>query len=304
MGIDSQVHDYELHFGVVTRVIPLDPASKRGRVFFKSDTLTGGTEFSEPAEPAFPLAGANGEGFYWDPQVGDQIEIMINKANEHPIPRIVRMIYSQEDEPNEELVGNRPFTKGWATRQGHIILFDDDPTKPRMRLGHSLGNQFLWEGDPLTKKATELHEVTGDLTENLKGKVTRTVTGQMAETFVAEVKREFKLKRTEKMLNDYVMDIFGNLSIKARQGQNLVDAQGAGVEYKGGKIAVKAAAGELLDQIIQFLDQQDTLLTQLQAETHVGNLGYPTSPPNNAAAYATIQASTAAIKAIIQQMKL
>lgn len=40
-----------------------------------------------------------------------------------------------------------------------------------------------------------------------------------------------------------------------------------------------------------FKTFMDNLLEQLQEETHIGNLGYPTSPPVNAPAYAALQAS-------------
>lgn len=40
-----------------------------------------------------------------------------------------------------------------------------------------------------------------------------------------------------------------------------------------------------------FKQFADNLLTALQAETHLGNLGFPTSPPVNAATYAALQTS-------------
>ena len=95
MSIEGKVQEKEYHFAIVTRVVDgrLNEGL-RGAVFFKSDTLTNETEFGDPAEPSFPMAGANGEGFFWVPQIGDQIEVEIDKSSEHPAPRYTRMLYS------------------------------------------------------------------------------------------------------------------------------------------------------------------------------------------------------------------
>lgn len=56
-----------------------------------------------------------------------------------------------------------------------------------------------------------------------------------------------------------------------------------------GKASKSAAENLVLGQV--FKTMMDTLLTAIAAHTHIGNLGYDTSPPKNAADFNDIKAS-------------
>lgn len=79
---------------------------------------------------------------------------------------------------------------------------------------------------------------------------------------------------------------------------------GAEFHAKGDKISLGAQGIELLDQIVQFLDKLTSFLRNTDAtHDHLGNLGYPTSPPETAADFITAATDIDAIKAKIAQIK-
>lgn len=92
-------------------------------------------------------------------------------------------------------------------------------------------------------------------------------------------------------------------SLSMKQGEVLVQGTEGKMKLKTGKVALGGPAGELFAEVEKMLTQLDTLCTQLQAETHLGNLGYPTGTPINTAAYAAIQTQLAAIKVVIGLLK-
>lgn len=264
MPIQNQAGQKEFHFGIVTRnTNSTIGTGLRGAVFFKSDTLTGGTEYPEPAQPSFPLAGQNGEGLFWVPSVGDQIEIEIDKANEHTVPRYTRMLYSNRDEVAEEFRENYPFRMGWKTRAGHLLLFDNEMDSLLFRLLHPKGTGFDWDVD-----GNEIKNIVGNLTETISGEIQRQVDLKVKEVFKAEISREVMGKLTEDFKNDVVRSIQGQLkqnikgsseetvggvkTIKVNGDCNItakgnvkVEASGT-AEVKGSQVKLNGASGKII----------------------------------------------------------
>ena len=251
----------EKHFAIVTRNVDdrLGPAG-RGLVFFKSDTLSGDAEFGEPAQPSFPLAGQNQEGFFWVPQVGDQIEVEINRADEHMVPRYTRMLYSSEDDIPEEFKVNYPNRMGWRTRKGHLLLFDNSTPQGGEDEGldrllvmffHAIGTGFIWR-----KNGDEIKTIVRDLVETIQRNLVRTVTGTVTEDLKAEVTRTITGKLTETIKNDVVrkvqgnltQDVSGNISDKAggntsqNSGGNHNIVAGGNVDVMGAQILLNGSA--------------------------------------------------------------
>jgi len=222
MNLDQGVGQTEKHFAIVTRVT--DEKLKeglRGAVYFRSDTLTGKTEYPEPAEPSFPLAGANGEGFFWVPQVGDQIEVEIGVTDEAPAPRYTRMLYSSEDEIPAVFKTNYPYRMGWRTRAGHLLLFDNSAEKELVMFFHKKGTGFEWDKD-----GNEIKTVVKDLIETIKGEVTREVVGKVSEMFEAEVERIYSQSVSEIYKKDLTEDVQGARTMKSKKDTKL-DSGGA-----------------------------------------------------------------------------
>jgi len=83
-----------------------------------------------------------------------------------------------------------------------------------------------------------------------------------------------------------------------------IDAEGTGGKLKleGGLVAMGSAAAELLDLIDKTLQQLDTTMAQIQLITVPTAVG-PSGPPNNAAAFATVQTQLAAVKTSLGLIK-
>jgi len=109
----------------------------------------------------------------------------------------------------------------------------------------------------------------------------------------------------------FMMDAQGNFTLEGpthgitmNNGDVLIEeAVGGSLSLSKGKIALTAAAGEVLEQFGETLKGLDELLTALQAEQHVGNLGFPTAPPVNVADYIKAQVGFKKIAALIDAMK-
>ena len=89
----------EIHFATVTRNTDDDlKEALKGAVFFESNSLTNGVEYSIPAEPCFPFAGLN-SGIFFVPNVGDTIEVEIDVDDiDNPEPRWRCGVYSSADD--------------------------------------------------------------------------------------------------------------------------------------------------------------------------------------------------------------
>lgn len=233
----------EYHFGIVTKNdggVLKDKA--RGAVFFKSETLSGGGEYPEPAQPSFPLAGGRGGGMFWVPQINDQIEVEVDRAMEHPVPKYIRMLYSSEDEINALFKVNYPFRMGWVTPAGHVLLFDNKEDALLLRLAHAIGTGFDW-----TKDGDELKTVVRDLMETIGRNVVRTVTGKLTETITAEVTRQVGGKLTEKFKASVIREIADGLREKV--GGNHETTAGGKLRETATTIEMNGNAGKVLTTV-------------------------------------------------------
>ena len=272
MNVDELVGRTEKHFAIVTRVVDDKLKEKlRGAVYFKSDTLTGGSESAEPAEPSFPLAGQKGEGFFWVPQVGDQIEVEINLAGEHRNPVYTRMLYSSEDDIPEEFKTNYPFRMGWRTRVGHVFYFDNKEDALAVKLMHKIGTGFEWDKD-----GNEIKTIVKNLVETIKGEILREVTGQVMETFKAEVKRQFDAKVMEKYKNDLILDIQGAFKVKSKKDIALEATASAELKGTGGtKIGSGASPTDVLGSMVNLGGGGLPVAKVGSQSIGIGNLGAP-----------------------------
>ena len=86
-------------------------------------------------------------------------------------------------------------------------------------------------------------------------------------------------------------------------GITFADQVGGSLKIENGLVALGGPTAELLDLFDQLLQQLDTLLTNVQTSTHIGNLGFPTAPPVEAGAYAPIQVQINLIKTLLGTIK-
>jgi hypothetical protein len=190
--------------------------------------------------------------------------------------------------------------------------------KAEAKITHELGPGLKIEHDGIGDKTT-FTTVTG-LVFSLEGSVADKV------TITTALGTEFSVDGASDAVN--IKAVFGDeLSVSAADGikgstpsgtsllfkLGAVELEGTGGKLKlfGGQIGIGGAAGELVDECIKWIDQsiahcdeQINILTALQAETHIGNLGYPTGPPINLAAYAASQVAVTAIKVQMTAVKV
>lgn len=102
------------------------------------------------------------------------------------------------------------------------------------------------------------------------------------------------------------IDVLSNLDITITSTTGKIEAAavgGAKMKLNTGKVGLGGAGGELVDLLEQSLTQLDTLLTAMQAETHLGNLGFPSGPPINLASYVAVQVQINLIKGFVTAIK-
>lgn len=177
--------------------------------------------------------------------------------------------------------GIRITTSG-ATGEGHKFHLIDDVAETGILLSDSLGNQSKL--DTLTNKwtwsmvagttitldgATDLWSAEAALGDKISVSALDGV--QISTPAAGGTSASFKAGMVE---------IDGTLGFKASEGTG-----GATVNLANGLIGIGNSSAELLDLFDQFLDIVANLATAMSTETHVGNLGYPTAPPTNAADY-------------------
>lgn len=112
--------------------------------------------------------------------------------------------------------------------------------------------------------------------------------------------------------NDGKNDLFSvklkngiQVSFDGLQDQILLKTKGtAELNLKAGKVAIGASGVELLQKISDSLDKIITWANSVGAvHTHIGNLGYPTAPPTEAAGYTQLGSDLTTIKSAIDGIK-
>lgn len=95
----------------------------------------------------------------------------------------------------------------------------------------------------------------------------------------------------------------GNVTAKATLGDLLLEGSQAKLKLSTGRVGMGGPAGEIVDLFDKSLEQLATFLQAIQTEVHTGNLGYPTSPPMNAAAYAAVHTQILALRLLVGLIK-
>lgn len=108
-----------------------------------------------------------------------------------------------------------------------------------------------------------------------------------------------------------LMDASGNFELAGathtmsmNNGDILIqEAVGGALSLSKGKVALAAAAGELMETLIEIMGELDGLITAMQSEDHIGNMGFPTAPPTNVADYISSQVNLKKLSATLELMK-
>jgi hypothetical protein len=95
----------------------------------------------------------------------------------------------------------------------------------------------------------------------------------------------------------------GNFDVAATAGDVALNGSQAQLKLSKGMVALGGPGAELLDLFDQFIDVCSNIFDTLALDTHVGNLGFSTSPSVNAAQFTQGSVLAKQIKALLATIK-
>lgn len=110
-----------------------DP-EKRGRVKLRIPSVMGDQE-SDWALPCLPFGGLADQGFFTIPQVDAQVWVEFEEGDPQR-PIWTGTFWQQESDVPAEAALDQPTTRLLKTSSGHILQFDDEDGKEKIRLHH------------------------------------------------------------------------------------------------------------------------------------------------------------------------
>lgn len=137
----------EYHTGVV-RANDTDPM-KRGVLVVECPTLVHGETIE--ASPSFHFVDSSARaGSFWIPNVGSQVEVEIEAEEDSEVlgldPKWKCDVYPEGTVP-EVFQTNYPNRRGWVTKEGHILYFDDTEDELVFYYEHPTGTKFYIDND-------------------------------------------------------------------------------------------------------------------------------------------------------------
>lgn len=122
-----------------------DP-DKRGRLMIECPTIVSGETMAGWIEPSFHFVDSSqNSGCMWIPNIGSTVTVSIEAEEEAEVngldPRWKCEVFPQGTVP-EEFKTNYPNRKGWVTKGGHILIFDDTENELEFYYKHSTGAEI------------------------------------------------------------------------------------------------------------------------------------------------------------------
>lgn len=188
-----------------------------------------------------------------------------------------------------------PTNRGFYTPGGHLVELDDGVGLVKLGKGVKITTNggiklHLLEGTPIESKV--LIETPGGAKTTIDG---------IMDSIVAEVAFGDKIEISA--LNGIQASTPTGTTLSMKNGSVEIAGTEGKLKLFAGKVGLGGPSAEVLDLFSQTLGLLSTLGTSLSTETHLGNLGYPTSPPLNAASYTQFMAQIEVIKALLTTIK-
>jgi uncharacterized protein involved in type VI secretion and phage assembly len=205
-GASHDSNRYGVEVGIVTNV--QDP-NKLGRIKLQLPRLPGGPE-TDWARVAQPAAGA-GRGFYWLPEVGDEVLIAfeLGQANR---PYVLGALWNGKDKPMDGAYADDNTTRMIQTRSGHKIVLCDKPGEEKIVIADKSGNRTITFDVKAKKLLVEAKE--GDIELHAEKKIVlecEDLEVKTSKTAKLDVGSNFNLK----VGADATIKADGNLKLKA-----------------------------------------------------------------------------------------
>ena len=205
-GTGHDSNRYGVEVGIVTNV--QDP-QKLGRIKVQLPRLPGGPE-SDWARVAQPAAGA-GRGFYWLPEVGDEVLIAfeLGQANR---PYVIGALWNGKDKPMKDAYADDNSIRMIQTKSGHKIVLCDKSGEEKIVIADKSGNRSITFDVKAKKFLIECKE--GDIELHAEKKIVfhcEDLEIKTSKTTKLDVGSNFNLK----VGSDASIKADGNLKIKA-----------------------------------------------------------------------------------------
>jgi uncharacterized protein involved in type VI secretion and phage assembly len=128
-------------FGVeIAEVTNVQDPDKLGRVKVRFPRLPNGPE-SDWARVAQPAAGA-GRGFYWIPEVNDEVLVAFELGNANR-PFVIGALWNGVDKPMSAAYNDQNTTRMIQTKSGHQIVLEDKPGEEKIVIADKSGKRTL-----------------------------------------------------------------------------------------------------------------------------------------------------------------
>jgi uncharacterized protein involved in type VI secretion and phage assembly len=205
-GAGHDSNRYGVEVGIVTNV--KDP-EKLGRIKLQLPRLPGGPE-TNWARVAQPAAGA-GRGFYWLPEVGDEVLIAfeLGQAN---CPYVLGALWNGKDKPMDGAYADDNTTRMIQTKSGHKIVLSDKSGEEKIVIADKSGNRTITFDVKAKKFLVEAKE--GDIELHAEKKIVlecEDLEIKTSKTTKLDVGSNFDLK----VGSDASIKADGNLKMKA-----------------------------------------------------------------------------------------
>jgi hypothetical protein len=243
----------EFHIAVVTRVIQkasgftndektaaVSSKELAGAIYFQADTLFDG-EYPLPAQPSFPFASADGAGWFWVPKVNDTVMIEIDAGADQPDPRVVCMLYTNDNQIDDEFRTHYPWRMGLVTNSGHRLIFDDMEDEWSMKLNHTFGGGFEWD-----KFGNTIETVINNKIENVMGKKIQQFKEDISEDFLGSLTRSISKNLVETIKGNHQFHALGDCDHSYDQKLK-VTATEVETQYGSLKQTIAGAKEETID---------------------------------------------------------
>lgn len=258
-----------------------DPPSIGDLVYVECDT----------GEHEYPIAWGNlTKGRDTNPELPERFrrEVPSNRGLYTPGGHYLEMddgIAEVTDAPNDKQFTTEKRGVRLTTTAGNKIHISEDTDNQEQYIlvedvnGNKIRFDYLDNNVTIESKDTTDVITAGDRADTTGGNQTEDVTGDRTET------------------------VGGNLTVTVTGDINIEASGGAKGKFAGGQVAFGTDSTELLQQISDQLADLQSLFSTVAPHTHIGNLGYPSAPPDTQAAWSASSATMGSIKALIDSIK-
>jgi len=177
----------EYHEGYVTD--NSDP-QKRGRLSVVCQSIVAG-EVLEWVEPTFPFTDSEGQaGWFFVPNIGSSVTVEINSGHEAEVndlqPKWRCDLYPDGSFP-EEFEDNYPQRRGFKTKEGHYLYFDDTEGSLEFLYHHPSGTEIFVSNDG----QIELRPASGQSVLVGGGATEKIPLGNVLKTLLEDIKTAY-----------------------------------------------------------------------------------------------------------------